>query len=249
MNVDTVTVGDEFTGISETVVVKQQSPEWHALRLGKVTASRIADMLAKTKAGVWGAGRRNYMVELATERLTGVPRTDGYKSEHMIAGTEAEPEAISAYEFLRGVQIEECGFVPHPTIGMAGASPDGRVGKHGLVEIKCPILATHQETILGGTIPRQYELQRQWQLACTGCDWCEFISYLDTKRYPEREFDRRNMRLFVRRTTRNNAQIAEIEREVVDFLKEVDEHFRKLDRQFPRDGATVPFPTSTIMAG
>lgn len=229
-------------------IIKQGTIEWHMARLGKVSASRIADMLATTKSG-WGASRQNYLVDLATERLTKAPR-DSYKSAEMAAGTEAEPLARAAYEFAYGVSIEECGFIPHPTIADLGASPDGLVGADGLVEIKCPILATHQATLLGGTIPRQYELQRQCQLACTGRAWCDYVSFLDPTRWPEQEFDRRGMRLFVRRTWRNADKIAEIEREVLIFLKEVRAHYEKLDRQFPSSEPTTEVrPDSVLQAG
>lgn len=222
---------------------RQGTIEWHRARLGKVTASRIADMLARTKSG-WGAGRENYLVELANERLTKAPRIDTYKSVDMIAGTEGEPEARKAYEFAYGVEIVECGLIDHPTIAMSGASPDGLVGTDGLVEMKCPILTTHQAWLLDGTIPKQYELQRQWQLACTGRKWCDFISFLDSKRWPPPdydEFDRRGMRLFVRRAYRDEAKIAEIEAAVIKFLREVQERYETLDRRFPG-----PEPTSEI---
>lgn len=228
--------------------VEQGTLEWHMARLGKVTASRIADMLAETKSG-WGASRTNYMVELATERLTKSPRMDSYKSADMVAGSEAEPLAREAYEFMYGVEIEKCGFFLHPTIGEAGCSPDGLVGASGLVEIKCPILATHQATLLGASIQRQYQLQRQWQLACTGRQWCDYISYLDPKRWPEPEFDRRNMRLFVHRTHRDNAKIADIERETIKFLEEVRSHHEKLDRRFPAPDAPPELQPDNVLMG
>lgn len=229
--------------------IKQGTEAWLKSRMGKVTASRIADMLAKVSSG-WSASRRNYMVELATERLTKTPLADGYKSAAMTAGTEAEPLARAAYEFAYGVEVTECGFVDHPTIADSGASPDGLVGADGLVEIKCPILATHQATLLGGTIPRQYELQRQWQLACTGRAWCDYVSFLDPTRWPEPEFDRRGMRLFVRRAYRDNAKIAEIEGEVIKFLREVREHYEALDRRFPAPAAQADIrPDNVLMGG
>lgn len=227
--------------------VKQGSDAWRAIRLGKVTASRMADMLATTRSG-WGAGRQNYKTQLVWERLLRVSR-EGFKSADMEAGTEAEPEARAAYECLYLVDVEECGFIPHPTIGMSGASPDGLVGTDGLVEIKCPILATHQETLLGGSIKRQYELQRQWQLACTGRKWCDFVSYLDRKRHPEDGFDIRGTRLIVRRTWRNEAQIAEIEKEVIVFLREVDTLFAELDQRYPDPTAAAEIAVQSVLEG
>jgi hypothetical protein len=83
-------------------------------------------------------------------------------------GTETEPEARAAYEFYQGVTVEEVAFVHHPKIDQAGCSPDGLVGSDGLVEIKCPNTATHLETLLGQAVPGKYDVQMQFQMACTG---------------------------------------------------------------------------------
>jgi len=192
-------------------MIIQGSPEWHAQRLGKVTASRIADVCARTKTG-FGAGRKNYMAELVAERLTGA-RTEGFTNAAMQWGTDQEPEARIAYEFYRDASVEAVGFVPHPSIAETGASPDGLVGLDGLVEIKCPNTATHLETLLGGTVPEKYFLQMQWQMACTGRQWCDFASF--DPRLPEA------MRLFVDRVKRDDAAIAAIETDVTDFLNEL----------------------------
>src|SRR5688572_15980698 len=113
----------------------QGSPEWFAERAGKVTASRIADMLAKTKTG-WGASRANYAAQLVAERLTGTV-VESYTSAEMRWGTETEPQAKAAYEFYTGSTIEDAAFIQHPKIAMSGASPDGFVGADGLLEVKC----------------------------------------------------------------------------------------------------------------
>lgn len=228
-------------------MTEQRSPEWFAERLGKVTASRMADMLATTKSG-WGAGRDDYKTQLAWERLNGVSR-EQFRNANMEAGIEHEPEARAAYESLYLVDVVECGFIPHPTIGMSGASPDGLVGDDGIVEIKCPILKTHTDTLEGASIKRQYELQRQWQLACTGRKWCDFVSYLDRKRHPEDGFDRRGTRLVVRRTWRNKALIAEIEKEVIIFLREVDAKYASIDRRHPDQTATEIAVESILQGG
>lgn len=191
--------------------IMQGSPEWHALRLGKVTASRIADVCTRTKTG-FGAGRKNYMAELVAERLTGA-RTEGFTNAAMQWGTDQEPEARIAYEFYRDAAVEQTGFVAHPSIADTGASPDGMVGADGLVEIKCPNTATHIETLLGGSLPEKYFLQMQWQLCCTGRQWCDFASY--DPRLPEA------MRLFVDRVKRDDVAIAAIEKDVIDFLNEL----------------------------
>jgi putative phage-type endonuclease len=197
----------------ESEALIQGSDEWKAARLGKVTASRVSDVLAKTKTG-YGAGRGNYMAELIAERLTGVS-ADKYTNAAMAWGTATEDEARAAYEFQAGVVVETVGFVAHPSLAMCGASPDGLVGDDGLLEIKCPNTKTHIDTLLGRSIPSEYVTQMLWQMACTGRAWCDFVSY--DPRLPE------TMRLFVKRLERDDERIAEITKEVEAFLKELSD--------------------------
>lgn len=196
----------------------QGSPEWRNIRLGKVTASRIPDLTAKTKTG-WGASRANYMAELIVERLTGVP-ADGFTSAAMQWGTEKEPEARAAYEFHSLCEVDQIGFVHHPEISDSGASPDGLIGLDGLVEIKCPNSATHIETLLGKSVPGKYISQIQWQLRCTDRQWCDFVSF--DPRMPE------SMRLFVQRVGRDDKAIASIEKDVREFLDEMAKKLAQL---------------------
>ena len=200
----------------------QGSDEWIRFRLGKVTASRLSEALAKTKNG-WGASRANYEADLIAERLTGV-QAEHFVSQAMKAGTEMEPEARAAYEYYREADVAEVGFIPHPTIEMSGASPDGHIGPEGSVEIKCPIAATHIETLLGDPIPGKYIIQMQWQLACSGRKWCDWVSF--NKRFPER------MRLFVQRVHRDDVMIAEIEKQVRIFLTEIDAKVVELRKHY-----------------
>lgn len=208
-------------------MTEQGSPEWHALRCGKVTASRIADMMAKTKTG-WGASRANYKAQLVAERLTGIV-AEGYTNAAMEWGKEKEAEARAAYGFSTTHPVEIIDFVTHPEIAMSGASPDALVGDDGLVEIKSPNTATHIETLLGGTVPGKYMLQMQWQMACTGRTWCDFVSY--DPRMPE------DMRLFVRRLERDDELIAEITKEVRAFLAEIDATVAQLTRIYRAEAA------------
>ncbi|PHP66524.1 exonuclease [Zhengella mangrovi] len=191
--------------------IEQRSEEWVQARLGKVTASRIADATARTRTG-WGASRANYMAELLAERLTGTPR-DTIANGAMQWGTDMEPEARAAYSFMNDVMVEEIGFVLHPTIGGSGASPDGFVGDEGLVEIKCPNTATHIDTLLGANIDVRYMKQMQWQMACAGRTWCDFVSF--DPRLPER------MQMHCRRIPRDPSMIAELERDILEFLNEL----------------------------
>jgi putative phage-type endonuclease len=188
----------------------QGSPEWKAARCGKVTASRVADVIARTKTG-WGASRANYMADLIAERLTGTP-AESYTNAAMQWGIDKEPDAADAYAFYRGADLETVAIVPHPSIPDTAASPDRLVGADGLVEIKCPNTATHIETLLGQSIPSKYVTQMLWQMACTGRAWCDFVSF--DPRMPEA------LRLFVKRLERDDAQIASLEKYVVAFLAE-----------------------------
>ena len=207
----------------------QGSTEWFAARLGKVTASRVSDVIAKTKAG-WGASRGNYMAELIAERLTGVP-AQTYTNAAMQWGTDIEPQARAAYEFVRDATVVPVGFVPHPSIEMSGASPDGIVAPDGLVEIKCPNTATHIETLLGGTISDKYIVQMLWQMACTGAEWCDWVSF--DPRMPAR------LSLFVKRIERDDKRIAELDAAVREFLKEMDAKVAALNGLSQRESAPI----------
>lgn len=199
-------------------MMEQLSPEWFAARCGKATASKIADIIAKTKSGP-SASRATYMGTLIAERLTGVP-ADSFSNAAMQWGTDKEPEARDAYRIHALCTVDEIGFIPHPTIPMSGASPDGLIGDDGLVEIKCPNTGTHIDTLLGKSVPAKYRTQIMWQLACTGRAWCDFVSY--DPRLPE------TMQLFVHRVHRDDEAIAEMEREVTAFLAEVDHKVAQL---------------------
>lgn len=189
----------------------QGSPEWYAIRCGKVTASRLGDVMARIKTG-WGAMRANYHAELVAERLTG-ECARGYVSPEMQWGSDHEAEARAAYEFIADATVEQIGFAVHPSIPDSGASPDGLAGADGLVEIKCPNTATHIDTLLAGVVPNKHLVQIQWQLACTGRQWCDFVSF--DPRLPM------DLQTFIRRVHRDSAKIAELETEVAVFLGEV----------------------------
>jgi putative phage-type endonuclease len=200
--------------------IEQGSPEWFAQRLGKVTASRVADVIAKTKTG-YSTSRENYMAQLVCERMTGVV-AESYTNSAMQWGTETEPLARAAYEAHTDVLVDEVAMIQHPTIEAAGASPDGLVGDDGQLEIKCPNTATHIDTLLSQTVPGKYVTQMQWQMACTGRQWCDFVSY--DCRMPE------GLQLFVKRVYRDDDFIKTLEIEVTKFLAELDEKIVKLKK-------------------
>ena len=202
--------------------MEQRTDEWFKSRLGKVTASRVTDVMARTKAG-WGAGRANYMAQLISERLTGEQQSS-FSNAAMQWGTDTEPQARAAYTLITGRTVEEVGFVDHPAIEMSGASPDGLVGDSGLVEIKCPNTATHLETLITGAVPTKYRKQMLWQMACTGRAWCDFASF-----DPRVPFE---MQLFVQRVELDPADLAETEAAVREFLAETAAKITELETKY-----------------
>ena len=202
----------------------QGSQEWLKARCGLVTASRVSDVVATTKSGP-SASRATYMGELIVERLTGAP-AEKFTNAAMQWGTDKEPEARAAYEMATETWVTEVGLVLHPSIDMTGASPDGLVGDAGLVEIKCPVSATHIETLLGQKAPAKYITQMQWQMACCERAWCDFVSF--DPRMPE------SMALFIKRVERDDAEIARLEGLVTEFLFELDAKLSALKAAYLR---------------
>ena len=200
-------------------LIEQGTDSWFTARLGKVTASRVADLMAKTKSG-YSTSRDNYMAQLVCERLTQT-KGDSFTNAAMEWGTTQEPFARAAYEAKTGEMVEEVGFVPHPKIEWAGASPDGLVGLFGLVEIKCPNTATMIDTLLTGKVPSKYNTQMQFQMACTERDWCDYVVF--DPRMPAKA------QLFIKRVERDNVFIKDMEAEIVNFLAEVNVQIQQLN--------------------
>lgn len=196
---------------------EQGSPEWFAARMGDVSASRVADIIAKTKTG-YSASRENYLTELVLQRF-GV-KDEGFTNAAMEWGTEQEPFARTAYELRNDVLVKQVGYVLHPTIKHAGASPDGLVGDDGLLEIKCPNTKTHFEYLLDGNPPQKYKTQMSWQMAVCERKWCDFVSF--DPRAPE------GLQYFEYRYMRDDEYIKMLEQEVAQFLIEVNERYQAL---------------------
>ena len=194
-----------------TEQLTQGSEEWRLARVGSLGASRVADAVARTKTG-YGASRANLMAELICERMTGQPAPT-FTSAAMQHGTETEPEARDAYCFYTGNAVDQVGLIRHPKIEQSHASPDGLIGEDGMLEIKCPQPAAHLETLLSQKIPEKYATQMMWQLACSGRQWVDYVSYSPS--FPE------NMRLFIKRMPRDDKRIAELESEIASFLLEM----------------------------
>lgn len=205
----------------DRVAVEQGTPEWHELRRGKVTASRVADILAKTKTGP-SASRQNYLIELALQRTTKTIEPS-YTNAAMEWGTATEPQARVAYEVNTHNFVDQVPFVDHPTIVGFGCSPDGLVGKDGLIEIKCPNSATHWEYFKTKEPPKKYFIQMQAQMACTGAKWCDFVSF--DPRMPERS------QLLIVNVPRDPEFILYMETEIKQFLNEVETEVKLMENQ------------------
>jgi len=198
----------------------QGSDEWQAIRAGKVTASKITDIMAKLKSGKPSAGRTTYMGQLIVERLTGV-KSDSFSNAAMQWGIETEPQARAAYEFLNDVEVEQIAFMDHALISQAGMSPDGLVGDDGMLEIKCPNTATHIDMLISQKIPKKYIDQMQWQMACSSRKWCDFMSF--DPRMPER------LNKLIIRIERDDAYIEEMAVEVIKFNEEINDKLKILE--------------------
>jgi len=198
----------------------QRTPEWFAERLGKVTASRIHDVMAKIKTGE-AVTRRNYKAEKVLERYTGVSQENNYLSNAMQAGIEKEVAAREIFEWENKIIVQECGFFDHPTIVNAGASPDGLIGNDALLELKCPEAFAMKEALLGNSLDRKYVLQAQWQMACTGRKLVYVVFY------------REGCPQAVAQVFRNDDPLSEtgipaLEAEVKQFLAEVEYDYSAL---------------------
>jgi len=198
--------------------MEQRTEEWFAARCGKVTASRVADIIAKTKTGA-SASRDNYLAQLVCERMTGKP-AESYSNAAMQWGTDTEPFARAAYEAKMDLLVTEVGFIDHPWIVMSGASPDG-LANEGMVEIKCPNTATHIDTLLSRTVPAKYITQMMWQMACADRPWADFVSF--DPRLPERH------QLFIKRINYDPEMVNLLENSVIQFLGDVDLKIQQLE--------------------
>lgn len=201
--------------------IEQGSEQWLALRLGKVTGSRVADMMKRNKDGKYAASRKDYAFDLALERITGESQGPDLSNVKWVQdGKEREPEARELYAFMKGVEVRQIGFATHAWVDLFGASPDALVGEDGLLEIKCPKAKTHLEYILAGVAPEEYTPQMDAEMACTGRQWCDFVSYHPA--FPAQS------QLFVVRYHRDEKRIAELVKEVAAFNAEVAEIVAKI---------------------
>lgn len=199
--------------------INQGTIEWLMMRLGKVTASKVYDATARQKNKKYYKARENYMKANLAEILTGKSQ-DSFSSHAMKWGIEHEPQARAAYEFITDTEVDQIAFADHPTIARAGASPDGLVGKPGLMEVKCPNTSTHLEYMMTRVIPDDYYAQMQWQIECLEREWCDFVSF--DPRLPE------HLKTLIIRVPRDEAYIKNLNVEVIKFNNELDEMVAKL---------------------
>ncbi|WP_375649943.1 lambda exonuclease family protein [Bartonella sp. MU70NMGDW] len=202
--------------------MEQRTAEWFQARLGKVTASNIYSVLSKTTKGLPTSKYEDYKIKLITERLTG-ETSPYYETEDMRWGIEHEDDALREYGFIYDADITKCGFIQHPTIEMAGASPDGLIGEDGLIEVKCPRSVTHMRFCIGDEIKPEYHAQMQFQMACTERNWCDFVSY--DPRFTGEFF---HLRMKVKRVLRDDQQIEQINQAVETFLAEIEREIKQL---------------------
>ncbi len=208
-------------------MAEQRSNEWANDRVGKITASRMAAVLARGKKAPHEPlqAYRDYMAELVCERLTGEARGIPMATP-MQWGVDCEPAARAAYEVRRGVVVQQVGFLKHPTVPYVGCSPDGLVGADGGGEIKCPFNSiVHIETLLSGTIPEDHVPQVQTALWVTGRKWWDFISY--DPRMPA------HLQLFISRVAPDPqyfAQLAAACKELNERVEQMVEDLQKLPK-------------------
>lgn len=199
--------------------IPQGSDEWKAIRCGKITSYKISQIMAKGKGKV----RDKYILDLITERITGKPLENTFKSKAMQKGNDDEPLAMEAYEDKTITEAEQVTFVFHPTIENAGASPDGLIDDDGGIEIKNPNLQTHLEYRLTKKVPSNYLWQIQWQMACTGRNWWDFVSF--AKELPP------HLRLLIIRVNRDEKMIAELEKEAKAMNAQINKLIQELGEQ------------------
>ncbi|UTO29105.1 lambda exonuclease family protein [Bartonella harrusi] len=202
--------------------MEQRTAEWFQARLGKVTASNVYNVLSKTAKGLPTSKYEDYKIKLMTERLTG-EISQSYITPSMQWGIEHEEDALKEYEFIYDADVIKCGFIPHPTIEMAGASPDGLIGEDGLVEVKCPQSTTHLRFFMYDEIKPEYIAQMQFQMACTGRKWCHFISY-----NPQFVGRSTGLRMKVKRIHRDDEQIEQLTKAVEVFLAEIEQDMEQI---------------------
>jgi hypothetical protein len=213
----------------------QNTAEWFQARVACVTASNIDRAMSflkrasgEKKAGDSSADRDRYILELATELITRVP-AEHYVSKPMEIGAQFEGEARTEYWMTTGNEVDETGFVLHPTIDFMGSSPDGLCKGHGL-EIKVPTLYTHMATLRDDVIPADYIPQMQFNMLCCELPEWDFVSYCPPDVYPELP---ERFRLFVKRLKADPELHRQMEDAGVKAMQEATALVERMTGQYP----------------
>jgi len=202
--------------------MQQGSEEWLQATAGSCGSSDAPRIVRKTDKG-YSADRGTLLGEKVLEKLTG-RRTDRPKTQAMQNGIDREPVARIGYSIKYNIEVEQVPFVPHPLIVGAHCSPDGYVGELGLVEIKCPEAKKHIEVLITEAIPKDHMEQMMWQMACTGRQWCDYVSFHPG--FPK------EMSMWVKRVPRVETHIKDLESEVKTFIKEINAKVSKLTARY-----------------
>ena len=206
----------------------QGSPEWFASRVGKITASRLGDIMRTTRYGE-STYKAKVRLELAIERITGKSASSVVSNQAMRDGVEREPDARKLFEVITGKEVALCGSFNHPTIANTSASPDGLImDENAVLEIKCPTHATHARNLMSDKMPKNYVYQVQWQIACTESDYGWFCSY-----HPDFPKD---LRLKYVKVERDDEVIKSLEEAVRQFDIEIEDLIIKIQNGGNKDG-------------
>jgi hypothetical protein len=195
----------------------QGSVEWLEARLGKVTASRFADVISKGVGKAASKTAETYKLELVAELLTKTPSSRPI-APAMQWGTDHEASAVAEYTWVTGNSVQETGFWSHGTIDGVGGSPDGLIthpvsGVLGIIEVKCPFNSVvHLQTIRNG-MPKEHIAQIQGNMWVTDAQFADFISF--DPRMPG------SLKLYVERIDRDEEFIEELADKVSGFSWQV----------------------------
>ena len=200
----------------------QGSSAWFKARLGKISGSRLGDVMRKTK---WGEStyKERLRIELAIERITGKSASSITPNKAMLDGIEREPDARALFEAITGKEVKEVGSFDHPTIVNTSSSPDGLIrGENAVLEIKCPMASTHAKNLMSDTMPKNYVYQVQWEIACTESDYAYFASY-----HPDFP---KELRLKWVRVERDDSVIESLSKEIRDFDASIEDMIVKIKK-------------------
>jgi hypothetical protein len=200
----------------------QGGDDWHEIRRGKITASHFKDVMAKGS----GATRTKYMRRLCMQRRQSIVQPAFKGTASMQWGTDHEDEAIARYELKKDCQVERVGFVE--ISDWIGSSPDGLVGKLGVIETKCPDSSTHFDYLIKNQKdPTWYDpthkFQMQGNMWCLDRKWCDWISY-------DPRFDAWEDQIIIVRVHRDEELIDELRTECNKFRMQAEEILSKFPK-------------------